>query len=47
MSASDSGELTASSVIELIESGAYPRDVVTTIARGLRGWLRLVLRGAA
>lgn len=27
-------ELTASAVIGLIESGAYPRDVVTTIARG-------------
>jgi hypothetical protein len=29
-----SGELTAASVIGLIESGAYPRDVVATIARG-------------
>lgn len=28
------GELTATSVIGLIESGAYPPDVVTTIARG-------------
>ena len=27
-------ELTASAVIALIESGAYPRDIVTTIARG-------------
>ena len=27
-------ELTASAVIGLIESGAYPRDIVTTIARG-------------
>jgi hypothetical protein len=27
-------ELTASAVISLIESGAYPRDIVTTIARG-------------
>ena len=29
-----SGEMTASSVINLIESGTYPRDVVMTIARG-------------
>ncbi|HJQ36328.1 MAG TPA: hypothetical protein VKB93_04240 [Thermoanaerobaculia bacterium] len=29
-----SGELTAAAVIELIESGVYPRDVVATIARG-------------
>jgi hypothetical protein len=28
------GELTASAVIDLIESGSYPRDVVLTIARG-------------
>lgn len=28
------GELTASAVIGLIESGAYPREVVATIARG-------------
>jgi hypothetical protein len=28
------GELTATSVIGLIESGAYPREVVATIARG-------------
>lgn len=28
------GELSATSVIGLIESGAYPRDVVATIARG-------------
>jgi len=34
MSATAPGELTATSVIGLIESGAYPRDVVTTIARG-------------
>ncbi|HEV7768722.1 MAG TPA: hypothetical protein VGQ76_27265 [Thermoanaerobaculia bacterium] len=34
MSATASGELTASTVIGLIESGAYPRDVVATIARG-------------
>jgi hypothetical protein len=34
MSAASSGEMTAASVIELIESGAYPRDVVATIARG-------------
>jgi hypothetical protein len=29
-----SAELTASAVISLIESGAYPRDVILTIARG-------------
>jgi hypothetical protein len=34
MTTAPSGELTASAVIELIESGAYPRDVVATIARG-------------
>jgi hypothetical protein len=34
MSATAPGELTASTVIGLIESGAYPRDVVATIARG-------------
>lgn len=34
MSAAASGELTAATVIGLIESGAYPRDVVATIARG-------------
>jgi hypothetical protein len=34
MSATAPGELTAASVIGLIESGAYPRDVVATIARG-------------
>jgi hypothetical protein len=34
MSAIAPGELTAASVIGLIESGAYPRDVVATIARG-------------
>ncbi|MFL6245849.1 MAG: hypothetical protein ACJ74H_07480 [Thermoanaerobaculia bacterium] len=34
MSATAPGELTATSVIGLIESGAYPRDVVATIARG-------------
>jgi hypothetical protein len=28
------GELTAAAVIEAIESGAYPREVVSTIARG-------------
>lgn len=28
------GELTAASVISMIESGAYPREVVATIARG-------------
>lgn len=34
MSATAPGELTAGTVIGLIESGAYPRDVVATIARG-------------
>lgn len=34
MSAAAPGELTASTVIGLIGSGAYPRDVVATIARG-------------
>ena len=34
MSATNPAELTASAVIERIESGAYPRDVVLTIARG-------------
>ncbi len=34
MSATAPGELNATSVIGLIESGAYPRDVVATIARG-------------
>jgi hypothetical protein len=34
MSATASGELTAATVIGLISSGAYPRDVVATIARG-------------
>lgn len=34
MTATAPGELTASSVIDMIESGAYPRDVVATIARG-------------
>jgi len=35
MSATSSGEeLSASAVISLIESGAYPREVVATIARG-------------
>jgi hypothetical protein len=34
MTATASGELTAATVIGLIESGAYPRDVVATIARG-------------
>jgi hypothetical protein len=34
MSATSPTELTATSVIGLIESGAYPRDVVATIARG-------------
>lgn len=28
------GELTASTIVGSIESGAYPRDIVTTIARG-------------
>ena len=34
MSTAASGELSAAAVIGLIESGAYPRDVVGTIARG-------------
>jgi hypothetical protein len=34
MSATASGELTAATVIGLIATGAYPRDVVATIARG-------------
>lgn len=34
MSATNPAELTASAVIERIESGAYPREVVLTIARG-------------
>jgi hypothetical protein len=34
MNTSASGELNASSVIGLIESGGYPRDLVATIARG-------------
>lgn len=34
MSAATPGELSASAVINLIESGLYPRDVVMTIARG-------------
>lgn len=34
MSAAAPGELSASTVISLIETGAYPRDVVMTIARG-------------
>lgn len=34
MSTTAPGELTATTVIGLIESGAYPRDVVATIARG-------------
>jgi hypothetical protein len=34
MSATSSGELTATTVIGLIEAGTYPRDVVATIARG-------------
>jgi hypothetical protein len=34
MSATTPGELTASTVISLIESSRYPRDVVMTIARG-------------
>jgi hypothetical protein len=34
MTTTSSGELTATTVIELIETGAYPRDVVATIARG-------------
>src|SRR5687767_3801908 len=34
MSAANPGEMTAAAVIELIESGRYPREVVLTIARG-------------
>ncbi|HEX8173170.1 MAG TPA: hypothetical protein VF824_21730 [Thermoanaerobaculia bacterium] len=34
MTAAAPGELSASTVIELIDSGAYPRDIVMTIARG-------------
>jgi hypothetical protein len=34
MTSANSAELTATSVIERIESGQYPRDVVLTIARG-------------
>jgi hypothetical protein len=34
MSAANSGEMTASTVIDLIESGRYPREVMLTIARG-------------
>ena len=34
MSAANSGEMTAASVIDLIESGRYSRDVMVTIARG-------------
>lgn len=34
MSAANSGEMTAATVIGLIESGRYPREVVLTIARG-------------
>jgi hypothetical protein len=34
MSTSTAGELTATTVIGMIESGAYPREVVATIARG-------------
>jgi hypothetical protein len=34
MTTAPSGELTAAAVIGLIQSGAYPRDVVATIARG-------------
>jgi hypothetical protein len=34
MSATSPGELSANSVISLIESGRYPREVVMTIARG-------------
>jgi hypothetical protein len=34
MTTSSHEELTATAVIGLIESGAYPRDIVTTIARG-------------
>ena len=34
MTATPQEELNASAVIGLIESGAYPRDIVLTIARG-------------
>ncbi|HEY0158872.1 MAG TPA: hypothetical protein VGF28_16430 [Thermoanaerobaculia bacterium] len=34
MSTTGTGELTATAVIGMIESGAYPREVVATIARG-------------
>jgi hypothetical protein len=34
MTSAPPGELTASSVIQLIDNGAYPRDIVMTIARG-------------
>lgn len=34
MTSGFTGEMTAASVIEAIESGAYPREVVATIARG-------------
>ncbi|HYI11732.1 MAG TPA: hypothetical protein VEK57_21925 [Thermoanaerobaculia bacterium] len=34
MTATTTGELTASALIGLIESGTYPREIVTTIARG-------------
>jgi hypothetical protein len=34
MSMTGTGELTATAVIEMIESGAYPREVIATIARG-------------
>jgi hypothetical protein len=34
MSTTSSGELTATTVIGLIEAGTYPREVVATIARG-------------
>ena len=34
MTTSPHEELTAATVIGLIESGAYPRDIVVTIARG-------------
>ena len=34
MTTAHAGELDASAIINLIETGAYPRDTVTTIARG-------------
>jgi hypothetical protein len=34
MTGTFTGEMTAAAVIEAIESGAYPREVVATIARG-------------